>query len=165
MFANFKKNIFQYYKWFITSAASALTLFSTAIHAKDTVNPDIELWLKKPTSEANTHSDHTYYFTSDDGVYLNDTSRDITFIDQRINQDSFKKSTKKIHKANEKKLLSKLNEKFKVPLFRYKGRRNKNNIYVNLTKREIVSKNNFYGLKYEIRLSEKIAKIRLRYRF
>ena len=168
MMCNQRETSIKYYgRWLVSGATSLLALVSAGIYAEDSANRDIQLWLQQSPPQTPIDAEQSYYMAAEDGGYLNanaDSDKpDINIPLPRIAKGSFKSISKTIHKVNEKKLLRKLSDSFKLSLFKHRDRRQQHRLYVNLVKQELVGKHHYRGVKYDIRLSEKAARLRLRY--
>ena len=158
------KHIIQHYKW-VTGATSLMALFSVGSHAEDQAKNDIKLWLKEPAPEAAIQPDETYYDTEIISTHSINASSPPVTLELDSHGNVFAQSQKKIRKANEKKWLKKLGEKFKVRLYKNSGLYSSHNIYINALKGELVGKSRFGRAKYEFRISEKSAQMQFRYSF
>lgn len=153
MFIAFTKSIIQECKW-IVSAASVMAVFSLNAQA-DSLDNDIKLWLDESTPETSVRHDGFYYMNDEHYEDSTTSTADL----------SFKQTYKKVARADEKKVLRQLKDKFKVRLFQADSFQRKHDVYVNTLKREVVAKSHLGKARYELRLSEEQTRLRIRYKF
>ncbi len=168
MIRTFTKSIAHCSQWIyrsLTAVISLVAAFSINVHADTLPDDDIYLWLQQEAPQNPKPDDGIYYSTGEFSTNFNSPSYALTTPDVKVNEHGFSKSNKKIAKSNEKKLLRRLSEKFKVTLFSAKSRRSKHRVYLNAAKQEIVSKSRLGKARYEIRITEKEAEAHFRYTF
>ena len=149
----------------LSAAASLLALFSFNIRADTIVQDDVHNWLKENTPQTTKPDDGIYYSTGEFATHFISPSYALAKPNVTINEHGFKRSNKKIAKANERKLLRRISDKLKINLFKADSKYSNHRLYINTLKRELVGKSRIGRAKYEIRVSEKQAEAHFRYTF
>lgn len=148
--------------YLVSAVASLLAIVSTQVHADTVDNADLQAWLYNSSGLQGNESNSIIYGAASISD-LNNLAYAIVNPDSELSTLNTGKD--RFGKTREKKLLRKIRDQLKINLYRSESKDGSHRIYLNALKRELVGQSRVGNMRYEIRVSEKEASARFRYRF